>query len=63
MVAELVDREHVGMVECCSSAGFLLEAAHAVWISGERRWKNLDGHFAPRLRIAGAVNFPLTART
>ena len=43
--AELVNREDVGMVECCGGLGFVLEAQQPVGIARNERRQDLDRDF------------------
>jgi len=44
--ANIVNRENVGMIQCCRGAGFLREAIQTVGIGGKRFRKDLDGDIA-----------------
>ena len=45
------------MVQRCGGAGFLLEAAQAVGVRGQRFGQDLDGDFAVEPGVVGAVDF------
>lgn len=55
MQAEVVHCEQIGMIEHARGPGFLLEAAHAVGVSGECRGQNLDRDLAAEPRIPGPI--------
>jgi hypothetical protein len=58
-----IDRDDVGVVQCCSGAGFLLEPAKSLGIVGKCRRQHLDGDFAAEARITGAVHLAHPAGT
>ena len=58
----LVHRKNVGMVQRGCGAGFLLEAAQAIGVGGQRLGQDLDGDFAVQPGVVGAINFAHSAR-
>jgi hypothetical protein len=59
--SELVDGEDVGMVECRSGLGFLLEALETVGVAGKKRRQNFDRDFTLQGWIAGAIDLAHSA--
>jgi len=53
----LVNGKNVGMIQDRCGTGFLLEAAQAVGIGGQRLRQNLDGNFAVRPSVMRAIDF------
>ena len=60
--ADIVDREHVGMVEGGDGPGLLLKATHAVFITDKGERQNLHGDGALEARVACAKDFTHAAR-
>lgn len=56
LLADVIDAENVGMIERGDGTRFLLEAAQAVGITGERRGENLERDVAAETRIARAID-------
>ena len=50
-LAEVVEREHGGVVERGHRAGLALETTPAVRIAGKARGQHLDRHLAPEARV------------
>ena len=63
VLANIVDRKNVWMVERRGGARFLSEARQPIRIGGERCGKNLDGDVAVKACIAGAVDLAHASRT
>ncbi len=57
VVADVEDRENVGMVQRRRRPGFLREALQAVLIGCEGSWQDLDGYGAVEARVVGAIDF------
>ncbi len=55
--ADVVDSENVGVIQRSDGFRFLLEAAQAVGILGERFGKDFDGHGAVEAGVPGAIDF------
>ncbi len=60
---ETVDGENVGMVECGCRLCLLLETAKAVLILRDEGGQDLDGYFALKDLIAGAIDLAHAARS
>jgi hypothetical protein len=56
-----MNRENIRVVKSGDRTRFLLEAAKAVGISGERSGKDLDGNIATQAVVAGAIDFAHSA--
>ena len=57
VVANVVDRKNVRVVESSGGAGFLREALQAFRVHREGRGKNLDGDIPIEAGVAGPVDF------
>jgi len=55
-LADLVDRDDVGMVQGGGRPGFLGEAAETIRAGGERLGQELDGDVAVQVVVAGAID-------
>ena len=56
LVADVVNRQQVGMIEHPGRARFLLEALHAFLIAERERGQDFDGHVASEARVFGAID-------
>jgi hypothetical protein len=63
VVAEIVNSQDVGMVECRDRLRFLLKAPQPFRIAGKSRRQHLDRHLAVEPRIARPVHLTHAART
>jgi len=61
LLADVMNRENIRVVKSGDRTRFLLEAAKAVGISGERSGKDLDGNIATQAVVAGAIDFAHSA--
>jgi hypothetical protein len=62
VIADVVERQNVGVVQRGHRLGFLFEAPQPIAIAGKRFWQNLQGHFAAQARISGAIHLAHAAR-
>ena len=60
--ADVVDGEHVGVIQGAGGAGFLREAAQALFVPGERRRQHLERDLAAQSRVARAVDLAHASR-
>ena len=56
LIANVVDGQDIGMVQCGRGLGFLLEATHAIGIVGETGWEDLDRDLTLEAGIQRAVH-------
>ncbi len=59
---ELVERDDVRMVEAGDGIRLLLEAAAALGVRGDGGGQHFEGHLAPELEVARAVDLPHPSR-
>ena len=60
VIADVVNRADIGMVERRDGAGFALEAPQAIAVGREGGGKNLDGDLSSEARIARAIHLAHT---
>ena len=63
MLAEVVNRQNIGVVECRRGLGFLLESTEPIGIAGEGGGEDFDGDVAVQTRVPGAINLAHAACT
>ena len=56
-LAQVVHREHVGVLERARAARLLLEAAHAVGVHRELRGQQFERHLSPQPRVLCEIDF------
>src|SRR5262249_52810748 len=63
LLADVMNREDVWMVERSGGAGFLPESRQALGIAAELGWQDFDRHVAPQPRVARSIDLPHAAGT
>ena len=61
VVADVEDRENVGMIQRRSRSSFLRKSLQAIVIAGERSGKDLDGNGAVEAGVVGAIDLAHSA--
>jgi hypothetical protein len=56
MLADVVNRTDVGMIESCGGAGLTFESRNPDRISAELVWQNLNRNFAPQLLVLRSIH-------
>src|SRR5215216_4829320 len=63
VLADFINRDDVRVFECRNSVSFLLEASHALRVTGKLTREDLDGHVALELLVGRTPNFTHSALT
>src|SRR5262245_56215188 len=63
MVADIVNRKDIGVIQRGDRARFSFEAAHAVSVTRERNRKQLDGNATPQPAVTRTIDFSHSTRS